>query len=458
MATVTLQPNLQPNLRPNHPQDGLGRRAVSGLGRTLITMGVLLLLFVAYQLWGTGIATARSQDGLQADLEAVGLNFGAVPDDLLTGDGSAVVTIPLVTVAEQTTLPAEPTAPTESSVPTPSTVLATPAAPPTTRFGKELVSRSKTRQQKIAPGEAIGRIVIKRIGVDNVIVSGADKESLKKGPGHYAKTPLPGESGNSAIACHRTTFGAPCFRVAELKIGDPIFIASKTSGRWFRYNVTEQFVVKPSQNEVLLPKGDRNTLTLTTCDPQYSAKQRRIIVADLVGESVESDVEFVEGDPLADQLKEQQNAKAGITVAVPATIAPVRVAPTSTGPTSTGPTSVASQIPVDSVSVQNSGQTVDETPTIESPTVDTPTLDGTTTDRAKRYGFSFLKGSAAAWTQSLAWAAVCGFIWLAAWLLAHKRRQMLLRWAIYGSGFVVAFLPALYFCFINISGLLPEAV
>lgn len=484
--------------------DSWFRRGVSGLGRTLITTGVLLLFFVAYQLWGTGIATAQSQNQLRSELEDAGLNFDAVPEELLTGDGSGIVTVPgnfpandatavdeepTSTPAPSTLAPSTPAPSTlAASTVSPSTIASSPdqtlpattipavTVPPTTRFGGELVSRSKTKRVKISAGEGIGRIVMRKISVDDVIVSGADQTSLRKGPGHYGRTPLPGEAGNAAIACHRTTFGAPCFRLDEMQKGDAILILSKVSGRWFRYNVTEKFRVKPSQNEVLLKKGDRNTLTLTTCDPQYSAKRRLIVVADLVGEAVESDIEIIERDPLADQLKAQRDAKAGITIAASSTI-PARTIPSSTiapvaggtesgrGDLTTNPEPVEPDpmvSPEDGLADEGTeaGNEIanDETGADGEGESEAPILDGSTERSGTQFQAWFFKGSASAWTTTGMWAGVCAAIWFAAWLLAHRRRQMFQRWAIYGAGFVVLFLPALYFCFQNISRLLPEAV
>ncbi len=444
---------------------GMFRRAVSGLGRSLITTGVLLLLFVVYQLWGTGIATASSQRGLQKDLEEKGLVFGDVPTELTSGDGSGVVTIPVISSPVETipeTLPLETTlAPSTTSEPIADpNASTTVAVPPTTKFAKELVSRSKTKRVKIATGEAIGRIVIPRISVDDVIVSGADKKSLEKGPGHYIKTPLPGEPGNTSIACHRTTFGAPCFRVDELKVGDRILIASATSGRWFTYNVTEKRVVKPSQNEVLLNKEGRNTLTLTTCHPQYSAKQRLIIVADLVGEAVESDIEFVQEDPLADQLKAQRDAKLGITTTAASTVpAPTTelVEPTFVGddPTITTAETADTTVAVAPTTPATPGDGEDGLGEEALGDEEATLVNGVV---GKTYKVWFFKGTANAWMHSLGWAAACAAIWLGVWFFAHDRKKLFLRAAMYAGGFALIFLPALYFCFVNISRMLPEAV
>ncbi len=134
-------------------------------------------------------------------------------------------------------------------------------------------------------GEQIGSFQIPTIDLDQPLYEGTNAATLKNGPGHYRTTPLPGKSGNVAIACHRTTFGAPCFRLGELKKGDEIRISRKRiSGGdvWFTYRVTQTLVVKPSQNDVLRAVPYVDTLTITTCHPLYSDKQRLIIQAELV--------------------------------------------------------------------------------------------------------------------------------------------------------------------------------
>ena len=199
------------------------RRFIAGLGRTLIGTGVLILLFVAYQLWGTGIFEQRSQARLKR---------AAPPPPENCRDGSLV------------TNPVPPETP---------------------------------------EGEAVAIIKMCKIGVEKAVVSGVGDEDLKKGPGHYPDTPMPGQPGNAAIACHRTTYGAPCFRLDEMDIGDPILV-STAQGR-FRYEVSGKTVVTPGHVEVLDPTPD-NRLTLTTCEPRFSNAKRLILVASLKGEAV----------------------------------------------------------------------------------------------------------------------------------------------------------------------------
>jgi sortase A len=204
------------------------RRIVAGIGRTCIAAGVLILAFVAYQLWGTGLAESRSQDRLRSDF-------------------LDVLEAPTTTSTTSSTVPGETTASTSAAPPTPT-------------------------------GEAVAIIRIPKIGVEKAVVEGVGVNSLKQGPGHYPTTPLPGQPGNAAIAGHRTTYGAPFYRADELEAGDLIQVTTRQGE--FTYKVREKKVVKPTQNEVL-DSSDQNLLTLTTCNPRFSAAQRLIIVSEL---------------------------------------------------------------------------------------------------------------------------------------------------------------------------------
>lgn len=185
--------------------------------------GTLILLFVAYQLWGTGIAEARSQDNLKDDFK----------------------------VLQKDAPPVDPTR-TEFAPPAPD-------------------------------GQAVAIIKIPKIGVEKAVVQGVSVADLKKGPGHYPNTPMPGQAGNAAIAGHRTTYGAPFYNLDELAPNDPILVTTVQGS--FRYEVVETKIVRPSQIEVL-QNTDDNRLTLTTCHPRFSAAQRMVIVAKLVGNAL----------------------------------------------------------------------------------------------------------------------------------------------------------------------------
>jgi len=405
------------------------RRVVGGVGRTLITTGVLLLLFVGYQLWGTGIATARSQDQLgsavEAQLAEEGIQLPAIPD-ALTGP----------TVASTT-----PIAPTTSASPTdtdPSTVqlpATTSVAPSSTTTGPELVSHARTKAVALRDGDAIGQIVVPRISLKKFLVEGTSVEALRKGPGHYAGTPSPGEPGNVAIAGHRTTYGGPFFRMDEMRTGDPIFVFSLKTNRWFRYDVMKTTIVKPSASEVLRPIPGLNTLTLTTCNPRYSASQRMVITATLVGEAVEADMQ-VALDPSTTSVP--TTVTAPVTTLVGAVPPPTTVAPTTLAATTT----VASVAP-------RAGQVGGES--------DPLSLDGRRAD-GSQFGFSLLRGPLRVWSETAMWAAICALIWMVAWLVLRRRRQLVARALGYSVVFVMVFIPALYFCFENLARLLPENV
>lgn len=215
-------------------------RILNGVGRALIIGGLLVLGFVAYQLWGTGIETSQKQDGLRVEMAA----------DLGRTNVKTLTNRDLFKAAEEI----DP-------------VTAPPIDPP-------------------PEGEPVGAIRIPRIGVDWVMVEGVTRADLKKGPGHYPSTPLPGQAGNVGIAGHRTTYGAPFNRIDELIPGDEIVVA--TVQGTFTYEViaspenAEQawYPVLPTQVEVLEDKGD-NRITLTACHPKHSARQRIIVNAVL---------------------------------------------------------------------------------------------------------------------------------------------------------------------------------
>lgn len=200
------------------------RAALRGIGQTLITAGVVVLLFCAYELWVTNLYTAKEQRALGDQLER--------------------------SWAQGT----DPLAPTLSRVPL---------------------------------GKGIAVLRIPRFGPDyaKVVVEGVGREDLKKGPGHYPGTALFGAVGNVVLSGHRTTYGSPFNRLDELKAGDAIVVETRTT--WFTYVLTGSKVVSPSAVEVTYPvpgdrqgKPTRRLLTLTTCNPKYSARTRLILFAE----------------------------------------------------------------------------------------------------------------------------------------------------------------------------------
>ena len=128
-------------------------------------------------------------------------------------------------------------------------------------------------------GDAIGRITIPSIGVSEFVVEGTDTANLRKGPGHYPSTPLPGERGTSAIAGHRTTYGAPFRRLDDLRRGQPIAV-DLPYGR-FVYRV-ERIRIVDDQDLSVLRRVGYDRLVLTACHPLYSAAERVVAFARFV--------------------------------------------------------------------------------------------------------------------------------------------------------------------------------
>jgi sortase A len=127
-------------------------------------------------------------------------------------------------------------------------------------------------------GDAIGRIQIRAIGVDEYVVEGTDLENLRKGPGHYPDTPLPGQHGTAAIAGHRTTYGAPFRNLNDLHKNDRIVLQMPYGT--FVYRVEKMQIVDDSALWVT-HRVDHDRLVLTACHPLYSAAQRIVAFARL---------------------------------------------------------------------------------------------------------------------------------------------------------------------------------
>jgi sortase A len=135
--------------------------------------------------------------------------------------------------------------------------------------------------RKITVGDSLTRIEIPDIDVDVVVVEGTTASALRAGAGHYPSTPLPCEVGNVAIAGHRTTYGRPFHNVDLLEPGDRITLETPIGS--CTYEVSEKpFAVAPTQTDVVANTPGESTLTLTTCHPKGSARQRLIIKARLV--------------------------------------------------------------------------------------------------------------------------------------------------------------------------------
>lgn len=211
------------------------RTVVRGIGQTFITAGVIVLLFVVYELWVTNIYAGEQQHHLRQDIQ------------------------------------------TQWAQPTPS-------------------ASASASVFKVTLGKGLAILRIPRLGrrYAKVIVEGVGVEDLKRGPGHYPGTAMPGAIGNFVVSGHRTTYGAPFNRLDELKKGDPVVL--ETRDTWFVYDVTSMEIVAPTDVKVIAPvpnhpgmQPTQALFTFTTCNPKYSARQRLILHGKLVDRRPKTD-------------------------------------------------------------------------------------------------------------------------------------------------------------------------
>lgn len=219
------------------------RFVLRGVGQTLITGGLVILLFVVYEVYVTNVFAHQEQTKVHNALE----RLWARGDDPLPLPGAGDATIPI--------------------------------------------------------GEGIANIYLPRFGRDYAftIVEGTNDASLEKGPGHYVGTALPGATGNFAVAGHRVGKGEPFLNLDRLQPGDAVVIETKST--WFVYRVkgakdniastapdgvAGREIVSPSDGNVLLPVPNspgtpptEKLMTMTTCHPKFTAAQRMIVHAVL---------------------------------------------------------------------------------------------------------------------------------------------------------------------------------
>ncbi|MGD9795002.1 MAG: class E sortase [Acidimicrobiia bacterium] len=369
---------------------------IGRLGKILIGAGLLVLAFVAYQLWGTNLQEARAQDRLRNEFA-----------ELLDQRPTTSTIAPATTVTPVTTA-----TPTSGDV----VVTTAPAVPDTSDTAPAATGAPAASLPDFERGDAVARIEIPKIGVDRIVVSGVSRNDLQKGPGHYPDTPMPGQLGNAAIAGHRTTYGAPFFRVNELASGDKITVTTVTGTYLYVVNA-EPKIISPSDLSVLNSTKEA-TLTLTSCHPRYSAKQRIVITATL-----DTSVSSV---PIE---------------AAPATTAPPKFEEEPVLAGDEGFEEDASTV----VTVPGATVVDSDPSTVEDPTV-ASTVPASAADQLQAGWFSEPK----AWPPTILYALICFAIGLVAWWYAERWR-MLPSYTLAS----VPFLVALYFFFENVSRLLP---
>jgi LPXTG-site transpeptidase (sortase) family protein len=262
---------------------GTALRLVRGLGWTFVWVGVFLLGFVAHQLFVTDFLAQRAQTGLAAELdERAALEAEVVEFDTETGAvGDAVGTVE----------GAGPIGDSESGVAGPEVDAAALDIDPSQFAADQFILREPVP----ASGDAVGTIRVPTVGLHWTVVEGVSRNNLKSGAGHMPDTPLPAQPGNAVVSGHRTTFGAPFHNFGELEPGDLVYWDSPVLGT-HTYVVRHSLVVRPTAlwvtrgisydpaTGVVEPADatEGSWLTLTTCHPKFSARQRLIVFAELV--------------------------------------------------------------------------------------------------------------------------------------------------------------------------------
>jgi sortase A len=205
------------------------RAAVRSVGEVLITVGLVLLLFCAYELVWTNVESNHAQSKVSDTLRQDWLREG--------GSGGPNATIKL---------------------------------------------------SKSDFGKGFAFLHIPRLGrkFSKPVVQGVSLPDLSRGVGHYPSTALPGEVGNFAVAGHRATNGQPFARLDLVKVGDSLVVETRTS--WFTYVVDKVQIVQPNDVGVIEPVPGkpkqvptRQLITLTTCNPRWASTQRLIVFGHL---------------------------------------------------------------------------------------------------------------------------------------------------------------------------------
>ena len=224
------------------------------LGELAVTLGVLVALFAVWQLWWTDVAASATHARLAAEFADTAGREPPVPGE---PEASVPPEEPALAEAGAGSAPESAEkrdAPPRIEVPEHATVFALLRVP---RWGEEYV---------VPIAEGVSREdVLNRLGI-----------------GHYSGTAMPGELGNFAIAGHRQTYGRPFFAVDRLSPGDALVVESESA--WYVYRVSETKIVQPSAVEVIASvpgrpgaEATQAVITLTTCHPLYSTRERFIV-------------------------------------------------------------------------------------------------------------------------------------------------------------------------------------
>jgi sortase A len=206
----------------------VGRRFAQVVGWTLIWAGLFLFGYVGWLVFGTDVVNAQVQEAEASRLEQ---RFDEEPPPVVEE-----------VVVEETVV-------------------------------------ERTLEDAPTPGSGLALMRVPKVGLEAVVFEGVEDETLQKGPGHMANTPLPGQPGNSVISGHRTTYGRPFHDFDLLVAGDRVEIDTHIGTHV--YEIRDVFIVAPTDVWVTEPRSGA-WLTLTTCNPKYSARERLIVIAELV--------------------------------------------------------------------------------------------------------------------------------------------------------------------------------
>ena len=370
------------------------------VGRALVTAGLLMLGFVGYQLWGTGLSTAAAQADLKAQF-AASLQTTTTEATVLTTE------IPVTSVTTTSVLNSD----------SPTTTLAPePVGPTTTEVERQVIP-------EFSSGDVVGQLVIPSIDIDFFVVSGVGVEELRLGPGHFTDTPLPGQLGNSAIAGHRTTYGQPFHDLDQLEAGDDIVIT--TAFGTYTYEVQDLKVVEPTDYGVV-STTDPNiaTLTLTTCHPKWSAAQRLIVSAEL--NKLESD-RVLPTENIANEPTEEST-----TAIVPSE--------------SSTSTSTATTLPADTSTT--AAEMLEAEPSEPASTPDEPSTGTSQGEQAFSAGWFH---DSTALIQALIWTAILIALRVAVTQVSTRRKSW---WPMLPISLAPAVI-GLYFFYVNVNNLVP---
>ncbi|HUB70663.1 MAG TPA: sortase [Acidimicrobiales bacterium] len=257
-------------------------------------VGLIIVLFAIWQLWGTGLTESQAQRHLGAEYASLVRKVDSALTDNARSPAAltvAPVGVPKKAAVAKTRTPGASHKGQRGAARAVSKGSGTLSgagsghvaagdSPVVQSAGVGTTSRQDVSLvEPTMPGGVVGRVRIPAIGVDDYFVEGVGEEQLQEGPGLYPGSGLPGQVGNLAIAGHRTTYGAPFFRLDEVKVGDRVVI-DVPEGRAV-YKVSQPpFAVSPYDTSVLADFGDAR-LTLTTCNPPFFATTRLIVVAKL---------------------------------------------------------------------------------------------------------------------------------------------------------------------------------